>query len=189
MASKQFPVAIIGMAVRLPGAESCDEFWKTLIERKSTVSEFPGTRSSDVHHILSKFPSSLLSEKDPFFKGSYFKSVDKFDAGLFSINPEEAVFIEPEQRFFLELVWKLLEDAGYACKIKGTKTGVYAASTRSKYNYLLSKDHPSVVSHSNCSPSISSCVSCTFDLSGPAMMVATECSSSLLAVHLACQGL
>ena len=189
MASKQFPVAIIGMAVRLPGAESCDEFWKTLIERKSTVSEFPGTRCSDVHHILSKIQSSLLNEKDPFYKGSYFRSVDKFDAGLFSINPEEAVFIEPEYRFFLELVWKLLEDAGYACKIKGTKTGVYATSTRSKYNYFLSKSHPSVVSNSNCSPSISSCVSCIFDLSGPAMMIASGCSSSLLAVHLACQGL
>ena len=189
MASKEFPVAIIGMAVRLPGAESCDEFWKLLIERQDTVSQFPKNRASDVHHTLSTFQSSLLlNEKDPFFTGSFFKSVDKFDADLFSINPKEALFIEPEQRFFLELVWELLEDAGYACKIKGTKTGVYVGNTVNKYKYILTENHPSV-SHGNHSPFISSRVSYTLDLSGPAMMVATGCSSSLLAVHLACQGL
>ena len=189
MASKDFPVAIIGITVRLPGAESCDEFWKLLIERQNTVSEFPENRTSDVHHILSAFQSSLLNENDPFCKGSYFKSVDKFDAGLFSINPEEAVYIEPEHSFFLEIVWELIEDAGYACKLKGTKTGVYTASTASKYNYILSENHSSTAFDSNYSTSVSSFVSCAFDLSGPAMMVATGCSSSLMAVHLACQGL
>ena len=188
MASKEFPVAIIGMAVRLPGAESCDEFWKLLIESQDTVSQFPRNRASDVDHTLSAFQSSLLNEKDPFFTGSFFKSVDKFDADLFSINPKEALFIEPEQRFFLELVWELLEDAGYSCKIKGTKTGVYVGNTVNKYKYILTENHPSI-SHGNHSPFISSRVSYTLDLSGPAMMVATGCSSSLLAVHLACQGL
>ena len=188
MASKEFPVAIIGMAVKLPGAESCDEFWKLLIESQDTVSQFPKNRASDVNHTLSAFQGSLLNEKDPFFTGSFFKSVDKFDADLFSINPKEALFIEPEQRFFLELVWELLEDAGYACKIKGTKTGVYVGNTVNKYKYILTENHPSI-SHGNHSPFISSRISYTLDLSGPAMMVATGCSSSLLAVHLACQGL
>ena len=69
MASKDFPVAIIGIAVRLPGVESCDEFWKLLIERQNTASEFPENRTSDVHHILSAFQSSLLNENDLFCKG------------------------------------------------------------------------------------------------------------------------
>ena len=188
MASKEFPVAIIGMAVRLPGAESCDEFWKLLIDSRDTVSKFPENRVSDVYHTLSAFQSSLLNEQCPFFTGSYFTSVDEFDAELFSINPKEALFIEPEQRFFLELVWELLEDAGYASKIKGTNTGVYVGNTVNKYKYILTENHPSV-SHGNHSPFISSRVSYTLDLKGPAMMVATGCSSSLLAVHLACQGL
>ena len=189
MASKEFPVAIIGMAVRLPGAESCEDFWKLLIDGQDTVNcLFPEGRASDVHHTLSAFRSSLLNEKEPFFTGSFFKSVDKFDADLFSINPKEALFIEPEQRVFLELVWELLEDAGYASKIKGSNTGVYVGNSVNKYKYILTENHPSI-SHGSHSPFISSRVSYTFDLIGPAMMVATGCSSSLLVVHLACHGL
>lgn len=188
MASNSFPVAVIGMAVKLPGAETCDEFWKLIMEGQDTVGEFPSERAADISHVLPSFQSHLIDEDKPFFTGSFFKSVDEFDADLFQINPKEAMFIEPQQRFFLETAWKLLEDAGYASIIRGSKTGVYVGNTVNKYKLVLTENHPSI-SHGNHSPFVSSRVSYTLDLTGPAMMVATGCSSSLLAVHLACQGL
>ncbi|XP_031561672.1 uncharacterized protein LOC116297562 [Actinia tenebrosa] len=188
MASNSFPVAVIGMAIKLPGAESCDEYWKLIMEGQDTVGEFPSEREADISHVLPSFQSHLLDEGKPFFTGSFFKSVDGFDADLFQINPKEAMFIEPQQRFFLETAWKLMEDAGYASSIRGSKTGVYVGNTVNKYKLVLTENHPSI-SHGNHSPFVSARVSYTLDLSGPAMMVATGCSSSLLAVHLACQGL
>ncbi|KAK6195304.1 hypothetical protein SNE40_000764 [Patella caerulea] len=188
MASSKFPVAVIGVGVRLPGAENCEQFWDLMINGEDTVDEFSKERAADVDHVLAAFRGQLVDEEKPFFTGSFFKSVDKFDPDVFQINPREAHFIEPEQRFFLEVVWEMLEDAAYASKIRGSNTGVYVGNTVNKYKYILNENHPSI-SHGNHSPFISSRVSYTHDLHGPAMMVATGCSSSLLAVHLACQGL
>lgn len=188
MASSAFPVAVIGKAVRLPGADNCQEFWNLIENGVDTVHDFPSSRIDDINHVMSAFKEQLVDEDKPFFTGSFFQSVDLFDAEFFQINNKEALYIEPEQRIFMEVVWELLENAGYASRIKGTKTGVYVGNTVNKYKYILTTNHPSI-SHGNHSPFISSRVSYTLDLHGPAMMVATGCSSSLLAVHLACQAL
>ena len=189
MASDDFPIAVVGLAVRLPGAQSCEEFWKLLMEGKSTVGEFPPDRISDISCLTTPFKDQLMNESKPFMSGSYFKSVDKFDTELFQIDPREALYLEPEQRIFLEVTWELFEDAGYASSIRGSNTGVYVAHTVSKYNHLLSNQPSCYYSAHNSS--ISSQVSSTHDLKGPTVMVGTgTChSSSLLAVHLACQGL
>ena len=123
MANSQFPVAIIGMATKLPGAETCNEFWDLLKSGGDTVAKFPKSRIEDIEHVISTFRGQLVDEDDPFFTGSFFKSVDTFDAKLFQINPKEALFIEPEQRFFLETTWEAIEDAGYASTIQGSNTG------------------------------------------------------------------
>ena len=188
MASSQFPVAIIGMATRLPGAQTCDEFWDLLNDGRDTVTKLPQQRICDIRHAVDMFRGELVDEDDPFFTGSFFQSVDSFDANFFHINPKEAVFIEPEQRFFLEITWEAIEDAGYASTIQGSNTGVYVGNTVNKYKYILTENHPSI-SHGNHSPFIASRMSYTHNLQGPAMMIATGCSSSLLAVHVACQGL
>lgn len=188
MATCQFPVAIIGIATRLPGAQTCEEFWDLLKKGGDTVARFPQERVPDIEHATATFREQLVDEDDPFFTGSFFQSVDTFDAKLFQINPKEALFIEPEQRFFLETTWEAIEDAGYASTIRGSNTGVYVGNTVNKYKYILTENHPSI-SHGNHSPFIASRISYTHDLQGPAMMVATGCSSSLLAVHVACQGL
>ena len=165
MACSKFPIAVIGIAVKLPDAQSCDEFWQLMINGEDTVREFPLERAADIDHVLSPFREQLVNEDKPFFTGSFFTSVDKFDASLFQINPREALFIEPEQRIFLETVWELLEDAGYASSIKGSKTGVYVGNTVNKYKYVLTENHPSI-SHGNHSPFISSRVSYTHNLQG-----------------------
>ena len=188
MASRNFPVAVIGMAVNLPAARTCDEFWSMIVDSKESVGNFPSNRAIDIQHVLHAFDSEIVDKDNPFFTGSFFEAVDKFDPAIFQISKKEALYIEPEQRIFLETVWEVLEDAGYISQIRGTKTGVYVGNTVNKYKYILTDNHPSI-SHGNHSPFISARVSYVFDLKGPAMMVATGCSSSLLSVHLACQGL
>lgn len=176
------------MAVRLPKANTCEDFWQLMVNGTDTVGKLSPERAADIEHAVTQFRGQLLNEDEPFFTGSFFRTIDEFDADIFRINPREALFIEPEQRLFLEATWELLEDAGYASSIRGSNTGVYVGNTINKYKYILTENHPSI-SHGNHSPFISSRVSYTHDLQGPAMMVATGCSSSLLAVHLACQGL
>ena len=188
MASSDTEVAIIGIAVNLPGASDCNEFWKLLLEGRDTVGSFPASRAKGVQHVMSAFKDNLADPEHPFFTGSFFDEVDKFDNEFFNVSHEEAVNIEPEQRMFLELTYKLMEDAGYAGNLKGADIGVYVGNSRNKYQYILTENHPSI-SHGNHPPFIASRVSYVHDLKGPAMMVATGCSSSLLAVHLACQGL
>ena len=188
MASNSFPVAVVGMAIKLPGANSCSEFWELIKNEEDTVGEFPPQRAADIEHVLTHFRSQLVDKQNPFYSGSFFQSIDKFDAGIFQINPREALFLEPEQRLFLEATWELFEDAGCASRIRGSNTGVYVGNTVNKYKYILTENHPSI-SHGNHSPFIASRISYVHDLQGPAMMVPTGCSSSMLAVHLACQGL
>ena len=90
------------MAAKLPGAETCNEFWDLLKNGGDTVAKFPPGRTADIEHVLSTFRGQLVDENDPFFTGSFFESVDTFDAELFEIEPDEALFLEPEQKFFLE---------------------------------------------------------------------------------------
>ncbi len=186
MASADFPVAITGVACRLPGARNCEQFWQLLMDGRDTVDRFPASRAADVAHVLPYFADQLTDPLEPFFTGSFFESVDTFDAALFGISEREALFIEPEQRIFLETVYELFEDAGVAGSIRGTNTGIYVGHTMNKYKQILTENHPSI-SHGNHSPFIASRVSYIFDLHGPALMVATDSSSSMLAVHLACQ--
>ena len=178
MAVREFPIAVVGISARVPGAQSCHDLWELLVTGKHCEASFPPERSSDVHHILSAFRDHLVDEKNPFLAGSYFKSINEFDCSFFSFNHKEALHIEPEQRIFLETLWSLFEDSGYSCKIRGTRTGVYVCSTASKYKYILSEDvsndHPLL---------LSSRVSRMFDLLGPSMMLPIG-YSSLSAVHL-----
>jgi len=183
MPGKEFPIAVIGIATRLPGAQSCNDLWKLLATDKNGAKKLLPRRSSNVPHIISAFRDHLVDEKDPFLTGSYLESVDEFDCAFFSIDEREAIHIEPEQRIFLEAVWNLFEDSGYSCKIKGTHIGVYVGSTTSKYECILTK----CVS-TQYSLVLSFRVSHMFDLHGPAITLPVGCSS-LSAVHLACEGL
>ena len=185
-------VAVIGIACRLPRADSATELWDLLERGEDCVGkgEFPPARACDIQHVVDEVPEEEFNDpKAPFFTGSWFPSVDKCDAHFFNLPANVAKYIEPEQRVFLELVYELLEDAGCASKIQGTNTGVYVGHTFNKYLRILPEKTAPSISHGNHSPFIGGRVSYTFDLHGPGMMVCTGCSSSLLAVHLASQAI
>lgn len=189
MASKNFPVAIIGMSCRLPEAENLSEFWNFLLRKGDSVHLFPKERAKNLEHVLSAFNESyFVDPKNPYFSGSFFRSIEMFDNEFFGISSSEAEFIDPQQRFFLENAWHAIEDAGEAQHFYGSNTGVYVGNTMDRYRLVLTENNSSI-SHGNHPPFIASRLSYIFNLSGPAMMVSTGCSSSLLSVHVACQGL
>lgn len=110
--------------------------------------------------------------------------MDKFDSLLFNVAPYQAVLMDPHERVFLELAWEAFEDGGYAkSELKGRKVGVFTGAMWMQYQLYNNSRN---VSTSTIS-SIANRVSYYFGLTGPSLGVDTMCSSSLTALHLACQ--
>lgn len=120
-------IAVVGMNVRLPHASTPQEFW-TLLDMG--VDCYSGTlsqeRQRDIAHVVKHFPGSSL------YTGYFFSSVDTFDPTVFGISHREALFIEPEQRMFLEMVHSLFESSGVAQKVRGSNTAVFVGHSVSR---------------------------------------------------------
>ncbi|HOQ01194.1 MAG TPA: beta-ketoacyl synthase N-terminal-like domain-containing protein [Acetivibrio clariflavus] len=188
-------IAIIGIGAKLPLADNIDEFWENIIKGKDCIREFPDTRKRDIDNFFAHIGQS--DENIQYINGAYLDEIDKFDYEFFRLTPIEARLMDPNQRLFLQTAWEAIEDSGYGGKkIIGTNTGVYVgyigAVEEYKYKQLCSDDSNSFNAASvpgNLSSIIPSRISYLLDLKGPSMIVDTSCSSSLLAVHLACQGI
>ena len=175
------PIAVVGMSGRFAESESLDEFWQNLAGGKHLASKVSRWNASDC----------AMSEAKPYCShGSFVDSIDRFDPAFFGISPEEAVYMDPQQRLFLEESWKALEDAGHAGKrAQETQCGVYVGCGSSNYDNLLTEEVPAEAFWGNSQAVIPARIAYYLDLQGPAIAVDTACSSSLVAVHLACQGL
>ncbi|WP_379127442.1 amino acid adenylation domain-containing protein [Paenibacillus sp. sgz500958] len=178
-------IAIVGMAVNVPGAETLEQFWSNLARGEDWIREAPLSRlASEGHHSSGTLPP----------RGGYLSEVDTFDSHFFRIPPKEADLMDPYQRMFLETAWGAIEDAGYGGDgLKGSQTGVFVGSGHEhEYKQMIAVNCPHLVSAAapgNLPPVIASRISYLLDLKGPSLVVDTACSSSLLAVHLACQSL
>jgi acyl transferase domain-containing protein/acyl carrier protein len=187
------PIAVIGMACRLPGGvETPDDFWRLLAEGRDAVTDVPPGRW-DAEALFSDDPSvpgTLMSRW-----GGFLSDVDRFDAGFFGISPREAGRMDPQQRLFLEVAWDALDDAGQdAHRLGGSRTGVFAGVHGHSASYFWSDlphlERMDAFTGPGTSNSIlSGRLSYLFDLQGPSVAIDTACSSSLVAVHLACQSL
>lgn len=185
-------IAIIGIDVNLPKAGSLDKFWINLKNGKNCVDDMSRSRQKDVMDYL-----RLRGEDDGnvrFAKGGYLDEIDKFDYEFFKISYNEAKLMDPNQRLFLENVWKAIEDAGYGGeKLVGSNTGVYVGFTPGGeyYQYIKDVDKKMIpyAETGNLSSVVASRISYILNLKGPSMIVNTECSSSLVALHLACRSL
>ncbi|MFF1476313.1 type I polyketide synthase [Streptomyces sp. NPDC058301] len=176
------PIAIVGMACRVPGADGPDAFWQLLMDEVCSVDEVPPTRFGRPYEIPgARVRSGLL------------KDVDRFDAEHFGISPREAAGMDPQQRLFMETVWESLEDAGQdPARLAGTRTGVYVGTTNVHYWDLQQRvEHPDI--HASLGAGSRSTttgrVSFALGVTGPGLSVDTACSSSLTAIALACQSL
>lgn len=184
-------VAIIGMVGRFPGAKTIDQFWQNLRNGVESISFF-----SDSELEASGIGSSVI--KDPTYvkaKG-ILEDIDLFDASFFNYSPREAEIIDPQQRLFLESAWEALESAGYDSEQYGGLIGVYAGLGMNTYLANLFSNSDLINSAGGLQIGIGSDkdflttrVSYKLNLKGPSIVVQAACATSLVAVHLASQGL
>lgn len=185
-------IAIIGMGLNVSQTNQVDQFWNMILNGEELIREIPAERRQDVVDYLNAIGQN--KEEFVFEKAAYIDEIDKFDYEFFQISPKEASLMDPNQRMFLETVWSAIEEGGYGgTKLVGTRTGVYVGfSNDVEYKKLILDLEPDVYSIAvtgNLAPIIASRVSYMLDLKGPNMLVNTACSSSLIAVHLACQAI
>ncbi|GAA0134965.1 hypothetical protein YSY43_18050 [Paenibacillus sp. YSY-4.3] len=186
-------IAIIGMSVYLPGAETLQEYWSNLTAGRDQIGEYQANRREDAKDYLSVIGWNK-NEAD-FRVGGYLDEIDKFDYAFFKLTPNEAKLMDPNQRLFTQQAWHTLEDAGYAGnQLRGRNVGVYAGFSKVGYDYerLISKHEPERISNyvvGNLPSVLASRIAYFLDLKGPAVTIDTACSSSLVAVHMACQAI
>ncbi|GAA4232329.1 hypothetical protein GCM10022254_31900 [Actinomadura meridiana] len=178
-------VAVIGVACRLPGASSPEEYWSLLTEAGSAIRELPARRRED--------PIWDEAGRDLPTRGGYLPDIAGFDAAFFRISPREARSLDPQQRLFLEVAWEALEDAGCRPRtLEGRGIGAYVGMEMADYQHLLTRDMSNVDLYYGTGTSFAAApgrLSYFLGLRGPSLAVDTACSASLTAVHLACQGL
>ncbi len=184
-------VAIVGMELRLPGAEGVEQFWQNLCQGVESISTFTdeelratGVGEADLGNPAYVKANAVLGD------------IESFDASFFGFNPREAEIMDPQHRLFLECAWAALEGAGYDAESYAGRIGVYAGAGFNTYlfNLFSNPDFIARVGYfqtmmQNSSDHLTTLVSYKLNLRGPSVTVQTACSTSLVAVHLACQSL
>jgi acyl transferase domain-containing protein len=196
--SEDRDIAIIGMAGRFPGAEDLDAFWRVISEGRDTISRFEvddGAEDSDL---------DAPRDGEQYVRArGVLQGIEDFDAEFFEVNPVEAAQLDPQHRVFLEVAWEALEAAGYAHDRHQQMVSVYAGSFPNTYlHHNLLPDRAAVEEFvrmrraqsfgllvQNDPAFLPSRTAYKLNLRGPAINVQTACSTSLVAVALAVQGL
>ncbi|KAI1486250.1 hypothetical protein F5X96DRAFT_673827, partial [Biscogniauxia mediterranea] len=186
------PIAIIGFSLKFPGeADTTEGFWNMLVEKRTTMSEFPSDRINLNGHY---HPDVSRLDQLPVRGGHFIQEkIDRFDAPFFSITPAEAACMDPQQRGMLETSYRALENAGITIeKCSNTRTSVHTGSFTDDYRSVLFQDplDGHVYAASGLSSSmLANRISWFFNFKGPSMNLDTACSSSLTCLHLACEDL
>ncbi|WP_166706504.1 MULTISPECIES: SDR family NAD(P)-dependent oxidoreductase [Bacillus amyloliquefaciens group] len=183
-------VAIIGVVGRYPKTRNMTEFWNNLLNGKDCISEIPEERW-DVNDYFDPDKDAVGTTYCKW--GGFIDDVDQFDPQFFNITPHDAKYMDPQQRLSLEIVWELLEESGITqSKIKNNydrRVGVYMGSMYQMYQ----ANESDAVGHALTSVSsyslIANRLSYYFGFEGPSVAVDNMCSSSAMAIHLACKAL
>ncbi|KAI1382727.1 putative polyketide synthase [Hypoxylon trugodes] len=186
------PIAIVGFSFKLPqGIEDLSGLWETLEGGKNVMTPWPEDRINidGFYSMDSSQINRLHSTGGHFLNGK----LGEFDAPFFSMNSKEAAAMDPQQQILLETSYRALENAGISLgKVAGTSTGVFAGSMADDYSRTVSKDPDEAAVHAATGQAmamLANRISWYFDLKGPSVQVNTACSSSMIAVDLACQSL
>ncbi len=184
-------IAVIGMSGRFPGSRDIDEFWMNLSGGIEGISHF------DEQTALANGGDVEEVRKTEYVKAwGALTDVDRFDAEFFGYSPREATVLDPQQRIFLEEVWKAFEHAGVNPENGSVTIGLYAGGGMNSYMELLkqagfwgtlSGDYQLMTG--NDKDFLATRAAYKLNLTGPAVTVQTACSSSLVAVHQACASL
>ncbi|MGF7008567.1 type I polyketide synthase [Aminobacter sp. BE322] len=186
-------IAIVGMALRVPGARDVGQFWANLRDGVESIRDLTeeellaaGEQPSRIHH-----PNYVR-------RTSELPAMEMFDAEFFGLSPKEAAIMDPQHRQFLECAWEAMEDAGRTPDSSGGPVGVFAGCGMGSYFYfnvcsnrqLVDQVGMFLLRHTgNDKDFLATRASFAFDLRGPSVNIQTACSTSLVAVHSACQSL
>ena len=185
----ELAVAVIGLAGRFPGARSVDELWANLCDGVESITTF-----SDAE-LASSVPAALRADPAYVPRSGVLDGIDLFDAGFFGFSPREAELIDPQRRLFMESCWEALEHAGYDPRRYPGSIGLYAGTGINGYLLFHLLSHPELLEDpfelqiASDKDYLATHVAYKLDLNGPCLCVQTACSTSLVAVHLACQAL
>ncbi len=178
--SQENDIAIIGLSCKMPQVDDPSSFWEALVAGEDLISQLPADRMELRQHYHTR--------KNPIYPwGGFINDVDAFDAAFFGIAPHEASLMDPQQRIFLEVTWKAIEDAGYkASDLSGSNTGVFVGVATADYRDLIKDSGADIEEHSASGIShsvLANRVSYFLNLKGPSEPIDAACSSALVAVH------
>ncbi len=186
-------IAVVGMAGRFPGARNLTEFWRNLRDGVESISIL-----GDEQLIAAGATAADLENPDYVRSAAILEDVDRFDAAFFGLSRRDAEIMDPQHRHFLEAGWEALENAGWSADQFPGRVGVYAGSGMNTYLIHNLLTNPELVANAglfllkqtgNDKDVLATRVSYQLNLTGPSLAVQTACSTSLVAIHLACQGL
>ncbi|MFG3700935.1 amino acid adenylation domain-containing protein [Micromonospora sp. NPDC047620] len=185
-------IAVVGMALRFPGARTPEEFWRLVRDGVEAVREF---RTEEL--LADGADPALLGDPAYVRRGTELPDVDRFDAEFFGFTPREAQVLDPQHRLLLECAWEALERAGHDPEAYPGQIGLFAGSGRAGYLSEHLRDAPEEIralgeyqlALSNDKDFLATRASYKLNLTGPSVSVGTACSTSLVAVHMARQSL
>ena len=183
-------IAIVGLSCRFPGAATAAEYWKNLCDGVESITFF-----SDQELVAAGVDPALIANPNYVKAAPTLRDVEMFDAEFFGYSPKDAALMDPQQRLFLEVCWEAIENAGYEPAGCPGKVGVLSTAGGVVSSYLLAKLHHASLPGQTASTShiandkdfLSTRVAFKLNLRGPSFTIQSACSSSLLAVHHACQ--
>lgn len=185
-------IAVIGLAGRFPGSQNTNMFWRNLRDGIESISFI---NNSELESL--GLDSAVINDSNYVKAGAVLEDIHLFDASFFGYNPREAELTDPQQRLFLECAWESLENAGYDSVAYRGLIGVYAGMNTNSYllnNISSNRNHIKSVDSfllevGNEKDYLATRVSYKLNLEGPSIVIQSACSTSLVAIHVACQGL
>lgn len=182
-------IAVVGLAGTFPEAPNVQAFWENVSQGKESVTFF-----TDEELKAAGVDEKLLKRSDYVKAKPYLKHASSFDADFFGYSPREASIMDPQIRLMHECTWHALEDAGYEPEQYEGLIGLYAGASSNlswmgqHMSSLAKNEDVFQIMHLN-DPSFASRIAYKLNLKGPSVSVQTACSTSLVAIHMACQGL
>ena len=186
-------IAIVGMAAHLPGASNPMAYWSNLRQGIESI-----RRLTETELLASGETPERMRHRNYVPAAATLEGFEQFDADFFGFSPKEAAIMDPQHRQFLEVAWEALENAGHPPETFAGPIAVFAGCGMGSYFYFNICSNPDLVASTgmfllrhtgNDKDFLSTRVSHIFDLKGPSVNIQTACSTSLVAVHYACQSL
>ncbi|MDF3414227.1 KR domain-containing protein [Sulfitobacter sp. M57] len=186
-------IAIVGLSVNVPGAADVEAYWANLRDGVESI-----RRLSEQELLDAGESPEVLARKNYVPAAAVLEGFDTFDADFFGFSPKDAAILDPQHRKFLEVAWEAMEQAGHPPETMAGPIGVYAGCGMGSYFYFNICSNPDLVDDvgmfllrhtGNDKDFLSTRVSHVFDLKGPSINLQTACSTSLVAIHYACQAL